>query len=358
MKMRVLFSSIIALGLSTAAQAAMTTPQGWYLDLGAGANWIEDSEIRQIDTGLLEPGSPDQFSWQTGYIALGSIGYRFNFWRVEFEVAYRQNDVDTFCNTFDPCLTGLDMDIWELSQMINVFYDLPLGGNWTASVGAGVGGNLVTFSPDPTAEFDVTGAGLRGDDYVLAGQLIAQIAYQLSERWELYVDYHFMFMDDPDMQDPGETREHWEVEKTDHALLIGVRFDLQGEGAPPPPPPPAAPPPPGEAREFIIFFGFNKTNLTAEAARVVGDAAAAAQESGAIVLVVGHTDTSGSQSYNQELSLRRADAVKAGLVQRGIPAEMISVEGKGEDEPTVNTGDGVKEPQNRRAVIILRIETQ
>ena len=106
-----------------------------------------------------------------------------------------------------------------------------------------------------------------------------------------------------------------------------------------------------------MFFGFNKANLTAEAARVVADAAEAAQENGAPVLVVGHTDTSGSQAYNLRLSLRRADAVKGGLTQNGVPADMITVSGKGEDEPMVQTGDGVKEPQNRRAVIILRIQT-
>ena len=353
MKLRhVVLGAIVALACSGAAQAAMLTPHGWYLDLGAGANWIEDHQVRQIDTGLVEPGSPDSFSWETGFVGRGSIGYAFNYWRVEFEVAYRQNDIDTWCNSFDPCLTNLDTDIWELSQMINAFYDFDVGGNWTASVGAGVGGNLVVFHPDSTAEFDVTAAGLTGDDYVLAGQLIAQVAYQLAERWQLYLDYHFLFMDDPDIQDPGELREHWEVEKTDHAVLIGLRFDLQGEGAPPPPTPVAAPPR-RDPKEFIIFFGFDKANLTAEAARVVADAAEAAQETGALILVVGHTDTSGSQDYNQDLSLRRAGAVKAGLVQNGIPAEIITVSGKGESEPTVNTDDGVKEPQNRRATIDL-----
>ena len=358
MKLRhLLLGSVLALGSATAAEAAITTPTGWYLSLGAGANWVEDGRIDEFTSGVLT--TTNQFSWDTGYIVAGAIGYDFgNNWRGEFEVAYRHNDVDRFCASFSQPTCGSTIggaNMWELSQMINVLYDFPVGGNWELSVGAGVGGNLVVFNPGPSGNFDSSNLGVDADDYVLAGQLIAQVAYRIAERWQLYLDYHFMFMDDPDLQDPTQVSETWEIEKTEHSLLLGVRFDLQREGAPPPP---AASPvaPPESPKEFIVFFGFNKANLTGEAARVVADAAEAAQESGAPILIVGHTDTSGSQAYNLRLSLRRADAVKGGLIQNGVPAEMITVSGKGEDEPMVQTGDGVKEPQNRRAVIILRIQ--
>ena len=104
--------------------------------------------------------------------------------------------------------------------------------------------------------------------------------------------------------------------------MLGLRFDLQREAAPPPPPPPPpAPPPPVKApKQFIVFFGFNKSNLTPEAARVVADAAAAAKEFGsASIMVVGHTDSSGSNSYNQALSMRRSQTVKDGLAPRAFP---------------------------------------
>ena len=94
--------------------------------------------------------------------------------------------------------------------------------------------------------------------------------------------------------------------------------------------------------------------MTPEAARVVADAAAAAKEYGsASIAVVGHTDTSGSDSYNMALSMRRSQAVKDGLAGNGIPAAMISTSGRGEAELMVQTGNGVKEPQNRRATMDL-----
>jgi OOP family OmpA-OmpF porin len=114
----------------------------------------------------------------------------------------------------------------------------------------------------------------------------------------------------------------------------------------------AAPPPPAH---FIIFFGFNKCNVTAEADSVLSEAASAARSTGAAsIKIVGHTDTSGSAKYNQKLSECRADAAKSNLVGKGVPAGAISAIGKGETELMVQTGDGIKEPQNRRATIDLK----
>ena len=70
-------------------------------------------------------------------------------------------------------------------------------------------------------------------------------------------------------------------------------------------------------------------------------------------MVVGHADRSGSDAYNQKLSLRRGTAVKGALVSEGISGGAISVSGKGESDPMVPTADGVREPQNRRVHISL-----
>jgi outer membrane protein OmpA-like peptidoglycan-associated protein len=134
--------------------------------------------------------------------------------------------------------------------------------------------------------------------------------------------------------------------------LVGLRFDLQRDVAAPERPrqPDAAAP-----KQFIVFFGFNKSNLTAEAARVVTEAAEAAKKHGsASISVVGHTDTVGSNEYNMRLSMRRSQAVKDGLMANGITADMITTGGRGEAELMVQTGDSVKEPQNRRATIDLK----
>jgi outer membrane protein OmpA-like peptidoglycan-associated protein len=72
------------------------------------------------------------------------------------------------------------------------------------------------------------------------------------------------------------------------------------------------------------------------------------------VQVIGHTDTVGSSSYNQKLSERRAATVKAEMVRLGIAEDVISTEGRGFSDPMVPTGAGVREPQNRRAVIELQ----
>jgi len=72
------------------------------------------------------------------------------------------------------------------------------------------------------------------------------------------------------------------------------------------------------------------------------------------IVVVGHTDRVGSLTYNDALSLRRAERVRNDLVQRGIPREQIQVAGRGERAPIVPTEDEVAEPRNRRVEIIVR----
>ena len=69
------------------------------------------------------------------------------------------------------------------------------------------------------------------------------------------------------------------------------------------------------------------------------------------VTVIGHADTSGSLAYNVRLSERRAKAVADALAGLGVNQGVMSVDWKGETEPAVATGDGVKEPLNRRSTI-------
>jgi OmpA-OmpF porin, OOP family len=82
-------------------------------------------------------------------------------------------------------------------------------------------------------------------------------------------------------------------------------------------------------------------------------AAAAKAGNSAAVRIVGHTDTVGSPRYNQKLSECRANAAKSSLVSKGIADSAITTSGKGEGELMVQTADGVKEPQNRRATVDL-----
>jgi outer membrane protein OmpA-like peptidoglycan-associated protein len=70
-------------------------------------------------------------------------------------------------------------------------------------------------------------------------------------------------------------------------------------------------------------------------------------------VVIGYTDSSGSTRYNVRLSERRAKAVADALVGLGVPAGSLQVDWRGESELAVQTGDGVKEPLNRRATITI-----
>jgi OmpA-OmpF porin, OOP family len=107
-------------------------------------------------------------------------------------------------------------------------------------------------------------------------------------------------------------------------------------------------------RTFIVFFDFDKSNLTPEAQQVVGQAVRTAQMTGMVrVVVTGHTDTVGSRAYNQSLSERRAQSVKDEMVREGLAANNIMTVGRNFSDPLVMTGPGVREPQNRRAVIDL-----
>ncbi|HLJ22334.1 MAG TPA: OmpA family protein, partial [Stellaceae bacterium] len=120
--------------------------------------------------------------------------------------------------------------------------------------------------------------------------------------------------------------------------------------APPPPPPPAAAP--AAQKQFIVYFEFDKSNLTPEGAKVVSDAAAAYKAGGsAKVAIAGYTDLSGTQKYNLGLSKRRADTVHAALVRAGVPDGVIAESWHGKENPAVPTPDGVREPRNRRVEI-------
>jgi iron complex outermembrane receptor protein len=107
------------------------------------------------------------------------------------------------------------------------------------------------------------------------------------------------------------------------------------------------------ARSYMVFFDFNKSDLTAQAVSIVDQAAAHAGPAKATQLVVtGHTDTVGSDAYNLRLSRRRAESVAAELEKKGIPSSEIEIVAKGKKDLLVPTADGVREPQNRRVQIV------
>jgi OOP family OmpA-OmpF porin len=137
-----------------------------------------------------------------------------------------------------------------------------------------------------------------------------------------------------------------------------LRYDF---GAPAPEPeatPAAYVPPPVVApaavpKSYLVFFDFNKSDLTPQAVTIVNQAAANAGPAKVTQLTVtGHTDTVGSDAYNMRLSRRRAESVAAQLEKDGILSSEIEIIAKGKRDLLVPTADGVKEPQNRRVQIV------
>ncbi len=107
-------------------------------------------------------------------------------------------------------------------------------------------------------------------------------------------------------------------------------------------------------QSYLVFFDFDKSDLTPAAMKILDKAAAdALAGKPAKIEVSGYTDASGSEKYNLALSRRRALAVEAVLTGKGISPKAIGIQAKGKSEQLVKTADGVKEPQNRRVSIVF-----
>jgi OOP family OmpA-OmpF porin len=138
---------------------------------------------------------------------------------------------------------------------------------------------------------------------------------------------------------------------------LGLRYQLfQPKALPPTPAPaPVAAPAPAPAKSYLVFFDWDKYNLTPRAVNVIAEAASDSKTQATTTIAVnGYTDTSGTADYNQALSIRRAKAVESQLVTDGVPASEITAQGFGENDLLVPTGPGVREPQNRRVQIVLQ----
>ena len=130
--------------------------------------------------------------------------------------------------------------------------------------------------------------------------------------------------------------------------------------APPPPAPKAAPKPeakPKPVAEKVTFaadvlFDFDKAVIKPEGRSKLDDLASKVKGINLeVVIAVGHADSIGSDEYNQRLSVRRAEAVKAYMVSKGIEPNRVYTEGKGEKQPVASNKTGDGRAKNRRTEI-------
>jgi outer membrane protein OmpA-like peptidoglycan-associated protein len=334
--------AVAALSLTAQAQAL---PDGWYLSLEGGGNWVQDWDFDSVTALDTFAGTA---AFENGWAVLASVGYGHGSWAAEFETGFRRNDSDGV--TVNAVVDAYDsVRLNETTFMANIKYNYPLMQKLTLSVGAGLGADF--------AEVRVRdGASVTEDeDWNLAYQGIVSLGYAVGQRSELFASYRYFRTTAAEFDlTPTFDAVFDGDEFQKHTATLGFRYYLNGGSEPepaqaPPPPPPADA---GSPSEFIIFFGHNKAELTPAAMDVVREAASAAKEDGiANVKLVGHADRSGSDTYNQALSLRRANAVKSALVREGVTESTIVVDGRGESDPMVPTADGVREPQNRRVNI-------
>jgi len=125
--------------------------------------------------------------------------------------------------------------------------------------------------------------------------------------------------------------------------------------APAPAPMAKAEPQPLSVGPFIVHFDFDSDKLSAEATQTLSKVVATAIEAkSTMVVITGHADRSGANTYNMALSKRRVMAVSSELVKAGMPGDMVDATQYGEERPAVPTPDGQKEAANRRVEIELR----
>lgn len=351
------------LATSALATPAMARDGAWYLGLEFGPMLVENMEFDVNGVDNVVTGRH-----RAGFDGDGVIGYDFGGFRLEAEVGYRQANVRGV-STFAPITVGganFPANNYSsggrnsaLSFMVNGLIDFGPDDGIQGFVGAGAG--VARVKSNPT--FLVPGF-LNDSDTNFAWQALAGVRAPIGPNMDVSFKYRFFNADNVDVTllNGASARTRFRS----HSLLGGVIFNF-GAPAPAPvvetpapvvTPPPAEPTPPPPAAKvcapgpYIVFFEWDKSDITGEAASILDNAVTAYGDCGqAQVMLAGHTDTSGTPKYNLGLSQRRADAVSAYMTSRGVPSGVISTKAFGESSLRVQTADGVREVQNRRVEI-------
>ncbi|MCR0981370.1 OmpA family protein [Roseomonas populi] len=361
--------------LPLAAQAQPIT--GLYIGAGGGYNYLqgtEDSLRGNARASALAAGiSPKtELNWENGWVGAASIGWGFgNGIRAEVEGFYRENDLH---GIYAAGLSSRRNDgkVWQAGAMANVIYDMDLrmfgwaNPIFTPYIGGGIGWSHVNVD-NVRADFRPTRSqvvGSDGEDDVFAFQGIAGASFPLGvPGLSLTAEYRFFGTTKPEISGTQRqtitgavTRASGSFENFNHSAMLGLRYAFNQPR--PVPAPVAAQAPaaaPAPARTYLVFFDFDRADLTDRARQIISEAAQAVSSTGTTrIEVAGHADRSGTPQYNQRLSMRRAEAVAAELTRRGVPRSAMSIQAFGESRPLVPTADGVREPQNRRVEIVLR----
>jgi outer membrane protein OmpA-like peptidoglycan-associated protein len=353
-----LAATVLAAPLAFSHAASAQPVTGPYVNLGAGYNITNTvKEKNLIVDNAAVPGKGDVL-FKNGYDVDAAVGYGFgNGFRAEIEgdFGHSQDDKMKIAGT-DFGAAGHEE---RYGAFINGYYDFDIGLPYLFPyVGAGIGyqdTNLHEFA-GPLVQIDKT----KG---TLAYQGIVGLSYPIAQVPGLSatVEYRFIGLAGSRKFDYGVAG----LPATDkfgseynNEIRVGVRYQLYTPQPPAPAPTPAAPvaaPAPAPAKTYLVFFDWDKYNLTPRATQIIAEAASDSHTNNVTTInVSGYTDTSGTADYNMGLSQRRAQSVAAQLVTDGVPQSEIEIHAFGETHLLVPTGPGVREPQNRRVEIVLQ----
>lgn len=366
---------IHAIALAGVAALALAGPasagERWYVGFGVGESWADaklsgsgevcgaacaivnssgDLDIRQSPDVELYAG----YKWADS----GMMGSGF---RLEGEAGYRQFSVGAWHPGggvfLDPTHTSGHLSV--VSSFINALWDWSISPKWAVTLGGGIG--IANVDPEihnkELTRPPATGATDRlafKDDSAFTWQLIGGLTYSVEPNIDLQLDYRWQQIGDTSHRSDTAFLQRARIEDFDtQTVKLSLRwYYCPPEAPPPPPPPPVETPKPPMV--FIVYFEFDKYRLTEDAQRVVADAVKAVKDGNYVhVMVTGHTDTTGSHEYNQVLSEQRASSVKTEMIRLGMTEDQIGTQGKSFDDLAKPTGPGVRNQENRRAVIDL-----
>jgi outer membrane protein OmpA-like peptidoglycan-associated protein len=324
-----LAATIVALPATLQAQPV----NGVYVGAGVGVNDLMDMNV--------SPG-PGKVTSDLGFGVVGSVGFGYgNGLRTELELNYRNNSSHLKNGAGATIGSGTSQ---TYGPMVNVLYDFNIGASVVPYVGAGIGAQWMHISGN---------GGHSDSDIAAAAQGIVGLALPIDQNLSITAEARALgwlgnakFSGGNGLKDP-----------VDLSGLIGIRYafgtTMVATAVTTQAPAPA--PKAEEARTYLVFFDWDKSDLTARAKQIIADAAGASQRLAVTrIEVAGHADKSGTAVYNQALSMRRAQTVGAELVRLGVKKEAIAISAFGDTKPLVPTADGVREPQNRRVEIVLK----
>jgi OmpA-OmpF porin, OOP family len=359
--------AIFAAAFLATPVVAMAQPlTGLYVGAGAGLHIPQRPDVTPLAPGF--GTGRVQLDQDYGFNSNLAVGYGLgNGFRFEIEGDFARSDVRHVLGTPFPTSAGGTVRTWGV--MANALYDLDIGVPWIYPyLGAGAGYQWTKLNGvtavEPGGGF-ASATSAQSGAFAWQGIVGASFPVPNMPGLSLTADYRFMDITGGSKYDgvvangagvvrPAELKLH---NQFNHDLVFGVRyaFNAPPPAASPMAPAPVATPAPAPARSYLVFFDWDRADLTDRAKAIVKEAADNSTHVQVTRIEVnGYTDSSGIPTYNQGLSVRRAKAVAGELVRDGVPQNVIDIQGFGDTHQLVSTGPGVREPQNRRVEIVIR----